>query len=91
MGVPGSYNSFRFRSNRRKRSRKGRTQKKRTEVRLLQKGILARKDNKVKDRIDEVGDLLGKLTSAVRPVSLTSPSTSSGKRNREMNRTTAVF
>ena len=36
------------------------------EVRLLQKGIMARKDNKVKDRIDEVGDLLSKLTSAVR-------------------------
>jgi uncharacterized protein YdcH (DUF465 family) len=35
------------------------------EVRLLQKGIFARKDNKVKDRIDEVGDLLNKLTSAV--------------------------
>jgi len=35
------------------------------EVRLLQKGIMARKDNKVKDRIDEVGDLLSKLTSAV--------------------------
>lgn len=35
------------------------------EVRLLQKGLAARKDAKVKDRIDEVADLLAKLGGAV--------------------------